>query len=511
MFLVQAVEVHHAQQLLAVDRLRSFVQVLHVRSHRVVAVRDVEFELVLVDAGRAEGVDVFHHQVPCAATFFVGCVRAVFQHLQCQRIRRVQLLAAVRRELTDLIDTAVVRVFVSHRQDFVLVQRALQRYITQCAVERIFAAGQQPRTLDLLEVISALHAVHPFQHLARLLQITEIGRADSGIKSVGVVVRCQTGCATPRGVVDMVAVLAEVRKSHDVTRLVVVTAFIRDPNLYLVDCHARSDIGHTRHRRFVAVAEIVAQEEMSVLVVAVAADVELGHLRSAFAAHGLRLAVLLADERLNAELAELQVRLDSEKCLTASDERRGQIHRHITGFDRLDDVVLFAFVVQFEVLLVERERSLGVVTHVKIEFRTDFSLYAGLDLLVEIEDVVIARAYSKRRVGDVLVLESEEQLGASLHLQLHTARTEHFVRRTDIELHVGDVELGLVVMLHLAYFLLPVPVHDLPLGVMVIFVLRQHIRRRDVGLADACVQHVHTCLRLVFHGGGYITRILQIQ
>ena len=54
------------------------------------------------------------------------------------------------------------------------------------------------------------------------------------------------------------------------------------------------------------------EEEMAVLVVGVAADVELRQLRAALAAHRLRLAVLLADEGLDAELTELQVRLDTE-------------------------------------------------------------------------------------------------------------------------------------------------------------------------------------------------------
>ncbi len=41
MFLVQAVQIHHAYQLLSVDADRAFGQVLHIRTHRVVAVGDV--------------------------------------------------------------------------------------------------------------------------------------------------------------------------------------------------------------------------------------------------------------------------------------------------------------------------------------------------------------------------------------------------------------------------------------------------------------------------------------
>ena len=110
----------------------------------------------------------------------------------------------------------------------------------------------------------------------------------------------------------MVAVLAQVRKSNDVTRLVVVATLVCDPYLDLVDRDARGYIRHARHRLFIVVAEIMAQEKMPVLVVTVPADVESRHLRTALAAHRLCLAVLLADQRLDLEFAELQIRLDSE-------------------------------------------------------------------------------------------------------------------------------------------------------------------------------------------------------
>ena len=309
----------------------------------------------------------------------------------------------------------------------------------------------------------------------------------------------------------MRTVLAQIGKGNDIACLLVVAPFVGDPYFNLVDLDAAGYIRHARHRFFVSVTEEMGEEEMSVLVVTVAGDVEPRHLRAALAADGLRLAVLLADQGLDAELAELQVGLDTEQRLAAADKRRRQVHRHITCLDRLDDVILLAFVVQFEVLLVERERGLGVVTHVEVQLLAYLALDAGLDLLVEIEDVIVSRPHGKRRVRDILVLETEKQLGASLHLELHTARTEHFVRRTDVEFHVGDVELGLVVMLYFSDLLLPVPVHHLTLRVVVVFVLREHVRRCDVGLADAGVNDISACLRLIFNGGGDVVRVLQVK
>ena len=109
------------------------------------------------------------------------------------------------------------------------------------------------------------------------------------------------------------------------------------------------------------------------------------------------------------------------------------------------------------------------------------------------------------------MLESEEQLSATLHLELHTTRSEHFVGGTDIKFHVGDVELLLVVMLHLADFLLPVSVHHLSFGIVVIFVLRKQVWRSDIRVAYFRTDDIGSTLWLIFYGCGYIVRVLQVQ
>ena len=67
----------------------------------------------------------------------------------------------------------------------------------------------------------------------------------------------------------------------------------------------------------------MAEEEMAVLVVVVAADVKSRHLRTALTANRLRLTVLLRDQGLDFQFAELQVGLHAKQRLAAADERRG--------------------------------------------------------------------------------------------------------------------------------------------------------------------------------------------
>ena len=74
MLLVQAVEVHYADQLLTADG--AFVQILDIRSHRVVPVGHVEFKFLLLNTGGAERVDIFHHQVPRTSVLHARSIRA---------------------------------------------------------------------------------------------------------------------------------------------------------------------------------------------------------------------------------------------------------------------------------------------------------------------------------------------------------------------------------------------------------------------------------------------------
>ena len=88
-----------------------------------------------------------------------------------------------------------------------------------------------------------------------------------------------------------------------------------------------------------------------------------------------------------------------------------------------------------------------------------------------------------------------------MHLQLHTARTEHFVCRTDVKLHIRDIELTLVAVLNLADLLLPVAVHLLAFAVTQILLLVKQIRRGYIHIADLRVNDVIPVIRIVLYRG----------
>ena len=72
------------------------------------------------------------------------------------------------------------------------------------------------------------------------------------------------------------------------------------------------------------------EEEVPVLIVVVGGHLERRGLGTALRAYRLRLRVLLRQQCLYSELAELQVRLYTKQRLAAGDELRVKRHRHVT-------------------------------------------------------------------------------------------------------------------------------------------------------------------------------------
>ena len=66
-------------------------------------------------------------------------------------------------------------------------------------------------------------------------------------------------------------------------------------------------------------------------------------------------------------------------------------------------------------------------------------------------------------------------------------------------------------MLHFADFLLPVAMHDLTLGILVVLLLGKHVRRSDIHVAHLGANDVGARFRLVLNGRSDVIRILEIH
>ena len=96
---------------------------------------------------------------------------------------------------------------------------------------------------------------------------------------------------------------------------------------------------------------------------------------------------------------------------------------------------------------VEVERSVGVVVEVHVHLVAHTSVDVDVYLLVKVHGRGLAVAYWKRRIVDVLHRSSKLQLGCTLCTYAHTAGTEYLLSRTQVEVHVAEVELLLALSL----------------------------------------------------------------
>ena len=85
------------------------------------------------------------------------------------------------------------------------------------------------------------------------------------------------------------------------------------------------------------------------------------------------------------QFTELQLGLDTEQGGTTANKRRTSRHAHITSLDILDDLVLLAFIGEFEVLAVEIKGGSGIVRHIEAHLITHRSGDSGLNLLVKVK------------------------------------------------------------------------------------------------------------------------------
>ena len=252
--------------------------------------------------------------------------------------------------------------------------------------------------------------------------------------------------------------------------------------------------------------EVLCEEEVAVLFVVGCVYLERCELLAALRRHRLRRRLLLRGYELQLELAELQVGAQTEERGSSAHERRVGGERHVARLDELHNLVLLAVVLQLEALRVEVERSIGVVVEVHVHLVAHTSVQTHVYLLVEVHRGGLAVAHGQRRVVDALHRGTELQLGSTLRLDAHTARTEYLLSRSEVEVHVGEVELLLALSLvYLVVLLAEELVHHAALAPLAILLLRHHERGVDVRVGylradDVAVERVvvhHVLLQVV--------------
>ena len=153
--------------------------------------------------------------------------------------------------------------------------------------------------------------------------------------------------------------------------------------------------------------------------------------------------LLLADHCLHLQLAELEVGAQTEEAADAWHQAHIAGERHVASLDEFHNFVFLSVVLQLHVLLVEVKGSLGVIVQVQINLVAHLAVHREIDFLVEVKAERLSAAGGQSWVVHPLHVGTHFQFGTSLSLQLHAARSENLLGRTQVEVHVGEVELVL--------------------------------------------------------------------
>ena len=157
----------------------------------------------------------------------------------------------------------------------------------------------------------------------------------------------------------------------------------------------------------------------------------------------------------------------------------------VSGFNELDDLVFLAVVFQLHVLRVEVEGGVGIVVEAEVDLVTHLTRHVQVDLLVEVHRSGLTAAYGERRIVDVLYRGAEFQFGATLCLDSHSTGTEDLLCGTEVEVHVGKVELVLAFLLvDLVVLGAVIGISPMLLAPCHVFLGRHHDGSGHVGRAD---------------------------
>ena len=184
------------------------------------------------------------------------------------------------------------------------------------------------------------------------------------------------------------------------------------------------------------VSEILGEEEVAVLLIIGYIQFERSELHTAPGRYALRCTLLLRSHHLQFEFAKLHIGSYTKQTAGTLDERRVGREGDVARLNEFDDFIFLAVVLQFHVLCIKIEGSIGVVIQIHIHLIAHLSVDVEIDFLIKIHHRRLTVADRQRRIVDALLVDTELKFGRTLRLHSDTARTEDFLCRSQVEVHI---------------------------------------------------------------------------
>ena len=239
------------------------------------------------------------------------------------------------------------------------------------------------------------------------------------------------------------------------------------------------------------VSEETGEEEVAVLLVIGYIQLKRSELHATLARHTLRGRLLLREHSLQLEFTKLHIGSQTEEAAGTLDKRRVAREGNITRLNQFDDFILLAIILQLHVLRIIVEGGIGVVIQVEIHLVANLTVQIQINLLIEVHHRGLSVADRQRRVVDILLVDTKLQFGRTLRLHPDAARTEDFLSRSQVEVHIGEIEFLLA--LSLVYLVVLLPVESVSLvqfSPCEIFRRSEHDRSREPGVAHLVADDV---------------------
>ena len=242
----------------------------NVYAGRIALELDVEPELVFLHC-RRQIVHVLHHEVPVG---LLGVVAGVLERLHEEALAHIGHIAG---KLAHLVGHAAVGILIGHGQHLVGLQGLVKGDIAKGGVDGVFRRLKEACALQFLIV----HTSHEggIEHGRCFLDIAGlvVGGGELLVETVGIV-----------GGRHGAVALAQVGQRHDVAGVVGGSTLVGHPYLYTVYLDAGGQVGQRLHGIVVHVAEVVGEEEVSVLLIVGGINLEGGELHAALRGDTLR-------------------------------------------------------------------------------------------------------------------------------------------------------------------------------------------------------------------------------
>ena len=319
----------------------------------------------------------------------------------------------------------------------------------------VLAGREQSGRLQLVIVEGTLQAVLAVQNVSHLAYVAHAWILyQRGVLIVGTVVWHGPSCSQPR-TTDVLR-FAQVGQGNDVAGVGSGACLVGYPHLYALDGDATGYGGQGAHVLVVGVAEMVCQIEVAVLFVVRYLYLVGCGVGTSTARHALAGRLLLAEDGLQFQFAELHVGAQTEQAAHTWHKAHVGRHGNVASLHQFYYLVLLALVLQFQVLRIVVKGGIRVVVQVHVHLVAHLGIDGHVYLHVEVQTEGTSAAGGKCGVVRGLHVGAYFQFCRTLGLDVHAAGAEYLFSRAQGEAHVGEVELA--VALGKEEFLIALPV-----------------------------------------------------